>query len=237
MEKSTFHCAGRRKKLRFVFPKPTTSRPLGCEKSDLSEVSVRAEVRGARGGYVASLTDDQMETLNRLLEFHGPQSKAIVWEHNTHIGDARYTDMKTSGMFNIGQLAREKYSENETVLIGFGSYQGTVIAGKKWGAPMQEMDVPKAMPDSIEGILHKESTDDRLIIFDRAHEEGEFNRVIPHRAIGVVYHPQYEQNNYVPSYFRRRYDAFMFFDRTKALNPLHIKPDKSQVPETYPFEF
>jgi len=181
-----------------------------------------------------------METLNRVLEFHGPESKAIVWEHNTHVGDARYTDMRKSAMFNIGQLAREQYSENETVILGFGSYSGTVIAGDNWGANMREMEVPEAQKGSIEEFLHDELGRNSLIIFDRASEssmEETFNKVFPHRAIGVVYHPQFEEHNYVLSHFNRRYDAFIFLEETKALHPLHIHPDKSQVPETYPFEF
>src|SRR5690606_24609240 len=78
-----------------------------------------------------------METLNRLLRFHGSGSKAIIWEHNTHIGDARFTDMPKSGSINLGQLVREQKGKDDTVLVGFGSYEGTVIAGKSWGAPME----------------------------------------------------------------------------------------------------
>jgi erythromycin esterase len=178
-----------------------------------------------------------MDTLDRLLEFHGPNSKTIVWEHNTHIGDARYTNMRNVGMYNIGQLAREQYSENETVLVGFGSYKGTVIAGNKWGALMQEMEVPEAKAGSVEDFLHKNAGADCLVIFDRIHEDTLFNKAFPHRAIGVVYHPQNEEYNYVPSYLSRRYDAFMFFDQTIAVHPLYMHPDKKQVPETYPFEF
>jgi erythromycin esterase len=182
-----------------------------------------------------------MDTLNRLLEFHGIESKAIIWEHNTHVGDARYTTMRKQGMFNIGQLAREQYSENEAVIVGFGSYSGSVMAGDDWGAVMQEMEVPEAKKGSIEDYLHKQSEENRLIIFDRSKEslvtDDEYNRVVQHRAIGVVYHPHYEENNYVPSHFSRRYDSFIYIDRTTALHPLHIKPDGGQMPETYPFEF
>lgn len=181
-----------------------------------------------------------METLNRVLEFHGPESKVIIWEHNTHVGDARYTSMRKTDMLNIGQLAREQYSENETVILGFGSYSGTVIAGDNWGANMKEMEVPEAKGGSIEEFLHETFPGNNLIIFDRAREteiKEVFNRVYPHRAIGVVYHPQFEEHNYVLSHFNRRYDAFIFLDETKALHPLHIHPDKRQVPLTYPFEF
>lgn len=178
-----------------------------------------------------------MDTLDRLLEFHGPESRAIVWEHNTHIGDARYTDMTNAGLFNIGQLAREEHSANEVVLVGFGSYEGTVMAGDAWGAPMREMEVPRAKRGSIEELLHSESAQNRLLIFDPAKDAGKFKDKMLHRAIGVVYHPAHEQHNYVPSYMNKRYDAFIFLDRTSALHPLHIKPDPGQIPDTYPFRF
>src|SRR5690606_22189218 len=84
-----------------------------------------------------------METLNRLLKFHGPEAKAIVWEHNTHIGDARFTDMLKAGDINVGQLVRQQKGDEDTVLVGFGSYEGSVIAGDSWGAPIEKMTVSK----------------------------------------------------------------------------------------------
>lgn len=82
------------------------------------------------------------ETLERLLAFTAPCARAVVWAHNTHIGDARYTDMVDEGEVNLGQLARERYGDKDTVLIGFGTYRGAVIAGQEWDAPWQEMRVP-----------------------------------------------------------------------------------------------
>jgi erythromycin esterase-like protein len=178
-----------------------------------------------------------METLDRLLKFHGPEAKGIVWEHNTHIGDARATDMKKAGMINIGQLAREEYGNDNVYLIGFGSYKGTVIAGEQWGAPMKKMNVPAARAGSIEEILHKESTDDRYILFNKGSNHDYVNS-IRHRAIGVVYNPEHERyGNYVPSVMSKRYDAFIFLDQTKALHPLHLKPHSEKMPETYPFGY
>src|SRR5439155_25297395 len=95
------------------------------------------------------------ETLARLRRFHGPQAKAIVWEHNTHIGDARYTDMAADGMVNVGQLARERYGESNVVLVGFGSHRGSVIAGREWGAMPESMRVPPGREDSWEDLLHE----------------------------------------------------------------------------------
>lgn len=179
-----------------------------------------------------------METLNRLFEFHGKEAKAIVWEHNTHIGDASYTDMKSAGMINIGQLVREQRGDDDVVLIGFGTYSGSVIAGNEWGAPMEAMPVPAAKEGSIEAALHQESPDNKFLIFDRPGNENKFSKIMPHRAIGVVYDPSRErQGNYVPSVLSSRYDAFIFLDKTKALHPLHLKPHGHNIPETYPFNF
>jgi len=179
-----------------------------------------------------------METLDRLLKFHGNNSKAIVWEHNTHIGDARATDMKRAGMINIGQLAREQYGINEVYLVGFGTYQGTVIAADAWGAPMQELKVPRAREGSIEYLLHMEHTGNRYLLFNTEDIQQKFESSIRHRAIGVVYDPARERyGNYVASKLSQRYDAFIFIDETKALHPLHMKPHDAKMPDTYPFGY
>ena len=101
-----------------------------------------------------------MSTLERLIDFYQKENnkkrvpKAIVWAHNTHIGDARFTDMKRSKMINLGQLVREKKGQKNTVLIGFSTYSGTVIASRKWGANMEIMKVPSAIEGSWDSILH-----------------------------------------------------------------------------------
>jgi len=176
------------------------------------------------------------ETLGRLLDFHGPESKAIVWEHNTHIGDARYTDMADDGMVNLGQLARERYGTENVVLVGFGSHHGSVIAGQRWGAEMEEMTVPPAREGSWEDLLHQAGRDDRMLVFAPSGLSEAWFEQRGHRAIGVVYRPQHERfGNYVPTVLPRRYDAFLYLDRTRALRPLHLRvPDLSEVPETYP---
>jgi erythromycin esterase-like protein len=179
-----------------------------------------------------------METLDRLMNFHGAGAKGIVWEHNTHIGDARATNMHRSGMVNIGQLARVQYGINKVYLVGFGSYEGTVIAGEEWGALMEEMEVPKAREGSIEYILHRESPQDRYLLFNTGTGEKLYDEQVHHRAIGVVYNPDRERyGNYVPSVMARRYDAFMYLDRTSALHPLHMQPHADKMPDTYPFGF
>jgi erythromycin esterase-like protein len=179
-----------------------------------------------------------METLDRLLKFHGKGAKGIVWEHNTHIGDARATDMKRAGMVNIGQLAREEYGINQVYLVGFGTYQGTVIAGDEWGAPMKVMEVPPAREGSIEHILHRESSDNRYLLFNTEDIGQTYEESIRHRAIGVVYNPERERyGNYVPSVMANRYDAFIYLDETSALHPLHLKPHLEKMPDMYPFYY
>lgn len=179
-----------------------------------------------------------METLDRLLKFHGANAKGIVWEHNTHIGDARATNMKRTGMINIGQLAREQYGINKVYLVGFGSYEGAVIAGDEWGAPMQELEVPPAREGSVEHTLHRQGTEDRYLLFTDPVLQEQYADEIHHRAIGVVYNPRQERyGNYVPSVMAQRYDAFIYIDQTQALHPLHMQPHSEKMPETYPFGY
>jgi erythromycin esterase-like protein len=177
------------------------------------------------------------ETLHHLMRHHGAQAKAIVWEHNTHIGDARFTDMADEGMVNIGQLVREGHSREGVVLVGFGSQRGSVIAGEEWEAPMERMKVPPARSGSWEDVLHRADAEDRLVLLDQLRTNDHCLEQRGHRAIGVVYHPKYEEyGNYVPTVLPLRYDAFLFLDETRALHPLHeVKPrEEFEVPETYP---
>jgi erythromycin esterase len=174
-------------------------------------------------------------TLDRLIDFHGPKAKAIVWEHNTHIGDARATDMADEGMTNVGQLVNEKNHEQGVFSVGFGSYAGTVIAGKGWGEAMAVMDVPPAPAGTWEYLLHQLEAKDRIIFMEKEMKR-KFSEPIGHRAIGVVYHPQFENpGNYVRSQMARRYNAFVFIDKTSALHPIYTKTLKHELPETYPF--
>jgi erythromycin esterase-like protein len=179
-----------------------------------------------------------VNTLDRIMDFHGPEAKAILWAHNTHIGDARFTDMKKAAMVNVGQLVREQHAEKDVVLAGFGSYQGTVIAGETWGAPMKEMEVPAARKGSVEDLLHQEYPGNRLLILDKFNKKERLKKTLPHRAIGVVYDPGHEQyGNYVPTELNPRYDAFLYIDQTQALHPLHIEPKSGEITESYPFGF
>ncbi len=200
-----------------------------------AESYYRAMIRGGPDSW--NIRDRHMaETLDRLMRHHGPRAKAIIWEHNTHIGDARFTDMADDGMANVGQLIRERHEADGVVLIGFGSYEGTVIAGKQWDAPMEEMPVPPARTGSWEEVLHRNRPVNQMLIFTDESRTEPLLKPRGHRAIGVVYHPEYEQfGNYVPTVLPRRYDSFLYVDRTHALHPLPIQPrHEEEVPETFP---
>lgn len=162
-----------------------------------------------------------VEALERLMAYHGPMAKAVVWAHNTHIGDARATDMADEGMVNVGQLLRETH-DGDVYSIGFGTYEGTVIAGRGWGRPFEEMKVPPAQSGSLEELLHRFEPADKLLLLDDAEQVLRESK-LGHRAIGVVYHPEYERGNYVPTTLAERYDAFIFLDRTSALAPLAVE--------------
>jgi erythromycin esterase len=201
-----------------------------------AEKYYRATVK--RGATSWNIRDEHMvSTIERLLKFHGNESKVIVWEHNTHIGDARATDMASEGMVNVGQLLREKYATAGVIAVGFGSYKGSVVAGRSWGDQMRKIKVPEAIEGSWEHSFHIASNgQNKLLLMSPIREEQCLSDYIPHRAIGVVYNPEHERyGNYVPTIMPRRYDAFIYLDETTALHPLHIKPNGSQIPATYPF--
>jgi erythromycin esterase len=197
----------------------------------------RTMVRGGPGSW--NVRDHHMvETLERLMTHHGPNAKAIIWEHNTHVGDARFTDMARAGMVNVGQLVRQGHDREGVVLVGFGTHRGTVIAAEEWGAPMERMPVPHARGGSFESAMHIAAVGDALLTFN-GRDDGAvrgLDEPIGHRAIGVVYDPDHERwGNYVPTIVPRRYDAFLYIDETRAVDPLHmpVRVD-GEVPETYP---
>lgn len=189
------------------------------------------------GGAVTwNLRDHHMvDVLNRLLAHMGPDSKAVLWEHNSHIGDFRATYEGRSGHVNVGQLVREQYGDR-TIAVGFGTYQGTVTAASEWDGPHRYMRVPPAREHSYEAIFHAAGMDRFLLDLDAPllGRGGEWLfQTREERAIGVVYHPERERwGNYVPSRLANRYDAYLFFDETFAVEPLD--PIEPPGLEAYP---
>ena len=178
-----------------------------------------------------NLRDTHMaDTLDRLLDHHGPDSRGIVWEHNTHVGDARYTDMSSAGLVNVGELARRRHGTDDVFLVGFGGYEGTVIAASAWGAPARRLAVPPAVAQSHEDVVQIGVGRPCLFVFGND-RDGWPESLRQHRAIGVVYHPEREPfGNWVPTVIGSRYDAFVSFPQTEALHPL-AGLEAEQVPE------
>lgn len=207
-----------------------------------AELYYRTMVRGGPTSW--NVRDHHMaDTLDRLVAHHGPDAKAIVWEHNTHVGDARFTDMARAGMVNVGQLARATHGEGPrdregVVLVGFGSHRGTVIASEEWGAPIRRLHVPEGRDGSWEDVMHRACGRDALLVFEDADDGGipGLDEPLDHRAIGVVYRPERERwGNYVPTIIPRRYDAFLHIERSRGLHPLHVPVEfDGEEPDTYP---
>ena len=196
----------------------------------------RAMLRGDADSW--NVRDQHMaDTLDRVVEHHGPGAKAIVWEHNTHVGDARATDMAWSGMVNVGQLVRERHGEDAALLVGFGGHDGTVVAAPRWGAPMRRMAVPPAVRGSHEALLHEVAPEPALAVFPPDRSGPWLSARRGHRAIGVVYEPDRDRvGNWVPTVMGRRYDAFVSFGTTSALHPLHPLDDAGDGEmDTYPW--
>ncbi|MFB6097094.1 MAG: erythromycin esterase family protein [Haloferacaceae archaeon] len=179
-----------------------------------------------------NVRDEHMaDTLDRLVDYYGG-GKAIVWAHNTHVGDARATDMPERGRLNLGQLVRERH--DSVGVVGFGTHHGHVVAGDEWGARMRRMQVPDAKAGSYEDAFYRAGDEDRLLFTDEVDAGDALADPRGHRAIGVVYRPALESGNYVPTDLRERYDAYIHLDQTDALHPLELHPERERVPDLYP---
>jgi erythromycin esterase-like protein len=191
-----------------------------------------------------NLRDQHMvDTLNMILDAKGPNSKAIVWAHNSHIGNAAFTDMGMNrGELNVGQLVKEKWDARAR-LIGFGTHTGTVAAADDWDEPMQIKRVRPSLPDSHERMSH-DSGVPRFLLDLR---EGEIGRELREglaearleRFIGVIYRPETERwSHYSEATLPKQFDAYVWFDETSAVTPLpgEVRPgEHREVEETYPF--
>ncbi len=161
-----------------------------------------------------------VSALEKLTAFYGETTRAVVWEHNTHIGDARATDMAEDGMVNVGQLLREHHGFDAVYAIGYGTCRGTVTAARSWGEPPEMMTLPEAQLNSWEEMLHRIGPENKLFLFGQEEARLLERTTLGHRAIGVVYHPERERGNYVPTIIPKRYNAFIYLDTTSALEPM-----------------
>jgi protein-L-isoaspartate(D-aspartate) O-methyltransferase len=177
------------------------------------------------------------DTLATLLAFQGPESKAVVWEHNSHIGDAAATEMGRRGEHNVGHLCRRAHGTS-AYLVGFGTDHGTVAAARDWDEPMEVMAVRPAHPDSYERLCH----DSEIPAFQLALREpvrpevrDELEEARLERAIGVIYRTDTElASHYFAASLPHQFDEYIWFDRTEAVTPLS-GPAAPGLPETYPF--
>jgi protein-L-isoaspartate(D-aspartate) O-methyltransferase len=185
-----------------------------------------------------NLRDTHMfETLEHLLKARGADAKAVVWAHNSHIGDARHTEMgAVRDELNVGQLCRERFGR-EAALIGFGTHTGTVAAASDWDGEMEIKRVRPSHQDSYERQCHDSGKSRFLLDFSR--DEALRWRLIEQRLerfIGVIYRPETElMSHYASASLPQQFDAFVWFDETQAVTPLGPQRAKAGVPETYPF--
>ena len=177
------------------------------------------------------------ETLQSVLNFRGPDAKAVIWEHNSHIGDARATEMSARGELNVGQLVRQEYG-NAAYLIGFGTDHGTVAAASEWGGPMEIKQVRPSHRDSYEGVCHEVKTDNFLLPLREPLKEITREKLLQERlerAIGVIYRPETElQSHYFYASLPHQFDEYIWFDETRAVEALTRETSK-KFPDTFPF--
>jgi erythromycin esterase-like protein len=189
-----------------------------------------------RGGVESwNLRDRHMaETLDELaahLERTSGPTKVVVWAHNSHLGDERATELAHAGQLNLGQLVREHHGD-ETLLVGFTTYEGTVTAASDWGGPAERKRVRRALPGSWEELFHDRGLDRFWL------EPGELRGRRLERAIGVVYRPETERiSHYFHARLADQFDAVIHLDETHALEPLERSSEweAGELPETYPW--
>lgn len=196
--------------------------------------------RSMFAGRVSSwnLRDRHMaETIDALvahLSRNNRPTKLVVWEHNSHLGDARATEMANQGELNVGQLVRQRY-DHDAYLIGFSTYTGSVTAADDWDGPALRKRVNPALRGSHEEVLHEISPTNYYLTFPDAKEDLYEPRL--QRAIGVIYRPDTERlSHYFHAQLPKQFDAMIHFDRTRAVEPLERGGTwhSAEPPETYP---
>ena len=217
----------------------------GSDEAFYAEQNARLVLNAERyyrsmfAGRVSSwnLRDQHMaETIDALAQHLGHDARIVVWEHNSHLGDARATEMGRQGELNVGQLMREAHGDDAR-LIGFTTYHGTVTAASEWDGPAEHKRVRPGMPGSYEALLHGVGVADFVLPLRgnaaaRALEEERLER-----AIGVIYLPATERmSHYFAASLPRQFDAVIHIDETRAVEPLERfeREHTREVPETYP---
>ena len=193
----------------------------------------RAGSWNLRDRHMADTLDELLAHLDR----HGGDARVVVWEHNSHVGDARSTEMAQRGELNIGQLMRERHRA-DVVNVGFTTYTGTVTASTEWGGPAERKHVRPAIPGSYEALLHSCGIPALLLCPLAAGESGRALREPRlERAIGVIYRPETErQSHCFAAIASQQFDALIHIDLTRAVEPLERTSawELGEPPETYP---
>ncbi|MGN6389068.1 MAG: erythromycin esterase family protein [Burkholderiaceae bacterium] len=180
-----------------------------------------------------------METLFALrehLQRQGRAGKVVVWAHNSHIGDARATEMGDHGQLNLGQLVRDRYGRDDTYLLGFTTHDGSVTAASEWDSPAERKTVRPSRSDSVEGLFHRIGLERFFLPLRERRFEALADRRLE-RAIGVIYLPQSERlSHYFHADVAAQFDGVIHVDRSTALTPLDRHPtwQHDEAPETYP---
>lgn len=188
-----------------------------------AEAHFRKNMLGGANSWNARVIH-MFETVYRLREFYGESSAGIVWAHNTHIGDARATDMFRHGQVNIGQLSREEFGREKVYAVGFSTHRGKVMAARSWESQRLVLDVPEGISESYEDIFNQVSSGRSyyFIMEENLSQNNLWINRLGHRAIGVVYNPEQEhRGNYVPTILPNRYNAMIFIPQTGPVSPLH----------------
>jgi protein-L-isoaspartate(D-aspartate) O-methyltransferase len=185
-----------------------------------------------------NLRDRHMfDTLKLILGFRGPDARAVVWEHNSHVGNAAATEMGARGEFNVGQLCRENFGL-DAFLVGFGTDHGRVAAASDWDGPMEIKEVRPAHAESYERLCHDSGVEAFLLHLREPARDEVLDELLPprlERAIGVIYRPETElASHYFQAVLPRQFDEYVWFDETGAVRSPGA-PTAVGVPETYPF--
>jgi erythromycin esterase-like protein len=181
------------------------------------------------------------ETLIRILNFRGEDSRAVVWAHNSHVGDARAMTKASRTQINLGQLAKQRFGK-DALILGCGTYTGTVAAAEDWGADMKIMELNPALEDSYEYLMHQAGEETFLLDL----REGKCDEMLRkellkkrlERFVGVIYHPDEErESNYASVELPRQFDGYVWFEKTTAVRPLekHQPDEPLEFDASYPF--
>ena len=180
-------------------------------------------------------------TLKSLLSYFGPQTKAIVWAHNSHIGNALATEMYSRGEINIGHLSKEHFGE-KSYHIGFGTHTGTVAAAHNWGSAMNVIKVNNSLPKSYENLCHKTKISSFTLPLREQFVGKKLRKLLSipklERAIGVIYRPETErQSHYFQAALPSQFDEYIFYDESQAVTPITLTNIVPKLLENHPFAF